>query len=150
MSVSLFVFPCSKGHSVRAYLDTIWMSLFIMFTLLLNCQTCEMYLNWDLSSLSNITSIKFWWNPSIIILLPISLGILTSLFFFPLGFQNKTTFLLLAVKILWKMTFLMYARSKNHQTLLGHPVDLTYCVLQQLEKLLNERSIIRRKWSIWL
>ena len=27
VSVSFFMFPCSKGHSVRAYLDTIWMTL---------------------------------------------------------------------------------------------------------------------------
>ena len=27
MSVSFFMFPCSKGHSVRAYLDTISMTL---------------------------------------------------------------------------------------------------------------------------
>ena len=27
MSVSLFLFPCSKGQVVRAYLDTIYMTL---------------------------------------------------------------------------------------------------------------------------
>ena len=27
VSVSFFMFSCSKGHSVRAYLDTIWMTL---------------------------------------------------------------------------------------------------------------------------
>ena len=27
VSVSFFLFPCSKGHSIRAYLDTIWVTL---------------------------------------------------------------------------------------------------------------------------
>ena len=30
VSVSFFMFPCSKGHSARAYLDNIWMTLIVV------------------------------------------------------------------------------------------------------------------------